>query len=97
MIFLSAFKSNDSLYESHKAAITETLQKMHLSFERATFGTWRIVGEYLGKQTRQLLDGDVDSRSLCAELFSDPSLALPERINTPGIDPGSVGSEQNAQ
>ena len=77
VVFLSAFTSNEAVYDGHKPIITETLRKVNLSFERATFETWRVVVEYFGKQTRTLLSGDADNRSLCAELFSDPTLALP--------------------
>jgi len=80
VIFLSAFSSNESLFASHKQKIVDALQKGNLSFERPTFGTWKIVVEYLGKQTRDLLLGDKDARGLCAEIFSDPSLALPEAL-----------------
>jgi hypothetical protein len=55
VILLSAFSANESLFESHKQKLTESMQKQQLSFQRATFGTWRMVLEYLGKQTRQLL------------------------------------------
>jgi len=64
------------------------MQKQNLSFERSTFGTWKLVVEYFGKQTRELLsesgkkpDDAKNDRSLCADIFSDPSLALPEALS----------------
>ncbi len=80
VILLSAFSSNEALFASHKHKITESMQKQNLSFQRATFGTWKLVVEYLGKQTRELLSGNKDARALCADIFSDPSLALPEAL-----------------
>ena len=84
VIFLSAYSSNLVLFAPYKEKLRGTMQKQNLSFERATFGTWKLVVEYLGKQTRILLDdkesrsGEAgDRRKLCAEMFSDPSLSLP--------------------
>ena len=62
----------------------ETMRKQNLSFDRATFGTWKLVVEYLGKQTRDLLNENgkepedaKNDRGLCADMFADPSLSLP--------------------
>lgn len=87
VILLSAFNTNNALYEPHKLKLKETLEKNNLSFHRATFGTWKLVVEYLGKQTRVLLqengkkpeDVQID-RELCAVLFSDSTLKLPSLI-----------------
>ena len=88
VILLSAFSSNEALFESHKQKFRESMQKQNLSFQRATFGTWKLVVEYLSKQTRQLLsengknaDDAKNDRAVCADIFSDPSLALPEGLS----------------
>jgi hypothetical protein len=81
IILLSAFRSNEMLFKSHRSSLVDAVQKQRLSFERATFGTWKIVIEYLGKQTRQLLVGDKDDRALCAEIFADQTLGLPEVLS----------------
>jgi hypothetical protein len=88
VILLSAFSSNEALFESHKQKLTESMQKQNLSFQRATFGTWKLVVEYLGKQTRELLSENgkkpedaKNDRALCADIFSDPSLALAEALS----------------
>jgi hypothetical protein len=64
------------------------MQKQNLSFQRATFGTWKLVVEYLGKQTRDLLSENgkkpedaANDRALCVDIFSDPSLGLPEALS----------------
>ena len=88
VIFLSAFSSNQGIFDPHKQQLQETMSKYNLSFERATFGTWKLVVEYLGKQTRGLLtedgkkpeDAQAD-RAVCADLFSDPSLTLPKALS----------------
>jgi hypothetical protein len=77
VILLSAFTSNEAIFESHRQKFAVSMQKRNLTFERATFGTWKFVVEYLGKKTRELL---ADDRTLCADMFSDPSLSLPEAL-----------------
>ena len=87
VILLSAFSSNEAIFESHKQKLAEVMQKQNLSFQRATFGTWKLVVEYLGKQTRELLsengkkpDDAKNDRALCADIFSNPSLSLPQAL-----------------
>lgn len=88
VILLSAFNYNDGIFAPHRQKLTETMQKQHLSFNRATFGTWKLVVEYLGKQTRELLnengkkpDDAKNDRALCADMFADPSLSLPTALS----------------
>ena len=88
VILLSAFSSNEALFGPHKQKLAEAMQKQHLSFERATFGTWKLVVEYLGKQTRELLSENgkepedaQNDRALCGDIFSDPSLGLPGALS----------------
>ena len=81
IILMSAFKSNPILFEQHKPKLIQSMQKNHLSFEMASFGTWKFLVEYLGKQTRQLLLGNDENRLLCAEIFSDSSNTLPTNIS----------------
>ncbi|MDQ3668388.1 MAG: hypothetical protein M3410_17800 [Acidobacteriota bacterium] len=88
VILLSAFSSNEALFNGQKPKLLESMRKQNLSFQRATFGTWKFVVEYLGKQTRQLLsdkgtppEDARNNRLLCADMFSDPSLDLPEAVS----------------
>jgi hypothetical protein len=80
VILLSAFTSNEALFAQHREKIAESLKKHNLSIQRSTFGTWKLVVEYLGKRTRELLAADKDTKDICAELFADQSLLLPEAI-----------------
>lgn len=84
VILLSAFASNEALFVPHKRKLSEAMQKANLSFQRATFGTWKLVVEYVGKQTRELLK---DDRALCAEIFADSSLELPSALSRVELAP----------
>lgn len=87
VILLSAFSGNESLYAPHKEKLKKTMAKQNLSFQRATFGTWKLVVEYLGKQTRSLLqesgkksEDAKNDRDICASIFADSSLKLPSLL-----------------
>jgi len=88
VILLSGFSSNEAVFAPRRQKLTEAMQKQNLSFNRATFGTWKLVVEYLGKQTRELLDKNgktseqaKNDRALCADMFADPSLSLPVALS----------------
>lgn len=51
VILLSAFYSNEVIFEPHRRKLAEAMLKQKLSFKRATFGTWKLVTEYLGRQS----------------------------------------------
>ena len=81
VILLSAFSKNKGLFEPHKLKLKKAMKYHNLSFQRATFGTWKLVVEYLGKQTRLLLQEKVkNGRGICAEIFSDETLRLPSLL-----------------
>ena len=88
VILLSAFRTNETLFEEHRQKLVESMQKQHVNLQKASFGTWNLVVAYLGRQTRQLLlengkkDADVkNDRELCADIFSDSSLVLPNALS----------------
>jgi hypothetical protein len=88
IILLSAFSSNKAVFEPHKQNLIEVMKKQNLSFKRATFGSWKLVVEYLGKQTRDLLNeigkepNDAkNDRALCSDMFADSSLSLPGALS----------------
>ena len=91
VILLSAFKSNDAIFAPHRRKITKSMRESNLSFDRATFGTWNTVVGYFGKQTRILLNENgkkqeeaKDDRELCADMFADTSLTLPQAFSREG-------------
>lgn len=81
VIYLSAYSSRPEFYADHRSKLVEAWKEQHMSLERPTFGTWKVVVEYFGKRTRELLSGDSDKRTLCAQLFADPTLVLPEMLS----------------
>lgn len=92
VILLSAFSSNQALYALHKEKLKETMAKQNLSFQRATFGTWKLVVEYLGKQTRSLLhengkkpEDAKNDKAICAAIFTDSTLKLPGVLSSKDI------------
>jgi hypothetical protein len=85
VICLSAFGSREEIYAQHREKLVEAWKKQNLSLQRATFGLWKVAVEVLAKQIRILLAGDNDAKALCAELFGDPSLALPRMLAKPEL------------
>jgi hypothetical protein len=81
VIYLSAFSSQKEIFADHKHRLAEAWKEQHLTLQRATFGTWKVIVEYFSKQTRNLLSGDAEKRAQCAELFSDPIYVLPEILS----------------
>ncbi len=88
VILLSAFSSNEAVFAPHRQKMADSMRKQNLSFDRATFGTWKLVVEYLGKQTRGLLrenrkksEDAKNDRALCGDMFADPSLSLPDALS----------------
>lgn len=80
VVYLSAFASRPELFAEHRKRLQGAWEKQGLSLQRATFGTWKVVNEYLSKQTRDLLSGSPEERVLCGELFADPRRTLPEML-----------------
>jgi hypothetical protein len=92
VILLSAFSANEALYAPQKEKLKEAMAKQNLSFQRATFGTWKLVVEYLGKQTRTLLqesgkkpEDAKNDRAIGASIFADLSLKLPSLLSSKDI------------
>jgi len=88
IILLSAFSSNVAVFAPHRKKLAEVMREQNFSFNRTTFGTWKLVVEYLGKQTRDLLresgkkpDSAMNDRALCGEMFADPSTSLPTALS----------------
>ena len=57
-IHLSAFMTDDSLWSDAGQGLRANLAQQHMSLERATFGTWKAVVEYLSGRCRDLLSND---------------------------------------
>ncbi|MBL8002677.1 MAG: hypothetical protein JNL05_12025 [Flavobacteriales bacterium] len=88
VILLSGFSANPQFFEPHKERLQRGLAGGRLSFDKATFGTWKTVIDTLGKQLRQLLQDDGKKaeqaqadRELCKALFADSTLVLPRVLS----------------
>lgn len=77
VVYLSAFRTNPSLWRAVKKDIKSVLQNGQLSLERATFGTWKAVAESLSRKMRQLLHED---QEVCFEMFRTRDRFLIESI-----------------
>ena len=79
IIYLSAFNSREKLFADFKSELERILEEGHLSLKLSTFGTWKTIIEYLGKQVRNIFaeNASDDDRKICAEMFADTSLQLP--------------------
>ena len=77
VIFLSAYSAHHPMWPALRKTLQEALDQGKVSIEMATFGTWRIVVEVLGKQTRRLLGEDEE---LVFELFKTRNRQLLEAL-----------------
>jgi hypothetical protein len=69
-VLLSAFTSRRETFEAERPGLQKALAAAGLSFERASFGTWKVLLEYLGKRGRALLHGsNEDDKEFCYDLF----------------------------
>ena len=67
-IHLSAFLADDSLWREAGKGLCDSLAKQHMSLERATFGAWKLVAEYLSGRCRKLL-GDDAGLETCHRIY----------------------------
>jgi hypothetical protein len=73
-IHLSAFMADDELWRRTGPGMNEFLSKHSFSLARATFGTWKAIGEYLSGRCRKLLAEDGGAET-CARSYGAPSQA----------------------
>lgn len=55
-VHLSAFMKDENLWAEQRVALNKKLTDQKLSFERVTFGAWKLAAELLGKHTELSLD-----------------------------------------
>ncbi|NQW52698.1 MAG: N-6 DNA methylase [Rhodospirillales bacterium] len=65
-IYLSAAKSDREFWADNVTSLDEILKRGKLSFDRATFGLWKCVVEFLSTKFRKLLNDDADR---CTAMF----------------------------
>jgi len=66
-IHLSAFSSNTDLWAEHRDRLFNKLKEQNLSLDRASFGSWKLIVEYLGARARKLSNNNYD---LCRSIYS---------------------------
>lgn len=81
IILLSAFSSNQEVFTTHKQKLLDNAQKYHISFQHATFGTWKMFVDYFGKQIRDMLSDIRDTGGALSTMFASPSLELPKMLS----------------
>jgi hypothetical protein len=79
IILLSGFRSREEIFRSTVEDLSKVLQNQKLGFKRATFGTWKLVIEYLGKRIRERMS-KAQERQICIDMFADPDGQLPEML-----------------
>jgi hypothetical protein len=76
-IYLSAARSDREFWADHVNALAETVERGKLSFDRATFGLWKCVIEFLSTKFRKLLTDDSDR---CTGMFRTGSREVLEML-----------------
>lgn len=83
-IHLSAFKSHSAVWHETHGELLKALSAQGLTLERATFGTWKVVVEKLGKTTREML-GKADDASVATALYAVNSTSWLNKLCAPEI------------
>ena len=81
-IHLSAFMSSEELWADHGQRLSAKLQAQGLSLERATFGAWRLIFDYLSAASARLY-GDQEQAGVWAEVYGSSSTRLPKLLCAP--------------
>jgi hypothetical protein len=76
-VHLSAFSSDTDLWAEHGPGLQSVLSRHNLSLDRATFGTWKGVVEYLGKRARPLLQ---ESPEICENIYRTRNRSVIEML-----------------
>lgn len=77
VIHISAFKTIPSMWSGVEKALKAQLEQHHLTFDRATFGTWKTIVEYLTSNVRGMMQSqDETNKEVCFEAYrtKDPAV-----------------------
>ncbi|ORC32621.1 hypothetical protein B4O97_16285 [Marispirochaeta aestuarii] len=83
-VHLSAFSSHIIIWQEAHKEILEALSVQHLTFARATFGTWKVVVEKLSALSRVML-AKTDDAPVAISLYSLVSTSWLEKLSAPII------------
>ena len=81
-IHLSAFRSNDAAWNEVRPKLVGALAKQNLSFERPTFGLWRVCLETLAVEARKLVHGKAEEQLRAGVLFHVAELSPVEVLSS---------------
>ena len=83
-VHLSAFMQSKDLWSEYLPILKRGLAKEHLSFERASFGSWRFAFEFLSKKCSKLL-GKPDSEETLKHLYGTTNRTSIETLCHPEL------------
>ena len=70
MVLLSACQRDSDLASQVFPDLNRSLEDKHMSFERATFGTWTTTVTLVAKRLRKMLNADPESHQRCLRAFN---------------------------
>ena len=76
-IYLSAAKSDRDFWAENVALLAEAVERRNFTFDRATFGLWKCVVEFLSTKFRKLLNDDAGR---CMAMFRTNSRDVLEML-----------------
>jgi hypothetical protein len=84
-VLLSALARDPELEQDELATIRQKLAEYGLTFQRASFGSWKVVLERLGSTYRRMLKGDDDDRARVLAAFGQPPQASLDQLLHPAV------------
>jgi hypothetical protein len=83
-VHLSAFMASNDLWEEHGSQLSRQLTSQHLSLDRATFGAWKLVTEYLSSICGSLLKNP-DRAELWRRIYATPNENVLAMLSNPEL------------
>ncbi len=79
IIHLSAYKSNPNIWEEKREQLLKALAEANLTYDRASFGTWKCTVEFLSKMGRKMLASN-EERDLIISIYKTKDTEIFESI-----------------
>lgn len=83
-VHLSAFMAADDLWNEHGKILCRKLDGQHLSLDRATFGAWKLVNEYLSSVCGNLIK-DADKAEQWRRIYGTPNQTVMAMLCSPEL------------
>lgn len=78
-VHLSAYNTDSLIWQDRQRDLLKLLERQHLRFDLATFGTWKAVVEFLSASTRAMLKDD-EQTSIALRLYSVTSTSWLDKL-----------------